>query len=249
MPLKTYLHALAMCRSMFCAFPCLWHIWDPKAKDKMLLFLPLIGLELGALWMALAYACRALGAAAAIRGLLLGFFPFLATGFMHLDGFMDVTDAVRSWRDEERRREILKDSHVGSFSVIGVCIVLSAQVVFAASAPDTADPRILLLLPAVSRCCSALAVTALPPMPSSQYVGRSCSARRVTALLMQLLLLLGAGVLLCGKYAVVLAACVAGYAAALLRAYRSLRGMNGDISGYALTLSELCALAVYAVLL
>ena len=35
---------------------------------------------------------------------------------------------------------------------------------------------------------------------------------------------------------------------ALLRGYKSLAGMNGDISGYALTIGELCAVAVYALL-
>ena len=41
---------------------------------------------------------------------------------------------------------------------------------------------------------------------------------------------------------------LAGYGFALHRAYRSLDGMNGDISGYALTLGELCAIAVYALI-
>jgi cobalamin synthase len=39
-----------------------------------------------------------------------------------------------------------------------------------------------------------------------------------------------------------------GYGLALHRAYKSLDGMNGDISGYALTLDELAAAAVFALL-
>ena len=35
---------------------------------------------------------------------------------------------------------------------------------------------------------------------------------------------------------------------ALRRGYKSLDDMNGDISGYALTIGELCAVAVYALL-
>ena len=37
-------------------------------------------------------------------------------------------------------------------------------------------------------------------------------------------------------------------ALALRKAFRSLDGMNGDIAGYALTIGELCAVAVYALL-
>ena len=44
--MKTYLHAFAMCQSMFCSIPAP-QIWDEKAKDKMLLFLPIVGLEIG----------------------------------------------------------------------------------------------------------------------------------------------------------------------------------------------------------
>ena len=39
-------------------------------------------------------------------------------------------------------------------------------------------------------------------------------------------------------------ASAAGYGAALLYAYRQLGGMSGDVSGFALTLGELCGLAV-----
>ena len=42
--------------------------------------------------------------------------------------------------------------------------------------------------------------------------------------------------------------CMAGYGLALHRGYRNLKGMNGDIAGYALTVSELCGAAVVALL-
>ena len=52
--MKSYFHAFAMCQSMFCAIPFPGNLWDEKARDKMLLFLPLVGLEMGAIWAALA---------------------------------------------------------------------------------------------------------------------------------------------------------------------------------------------------
>ena len=118
--MKTYLCAFAMCQSMFCAIPFPGRLWDEKARGKMLLFLPVVGLEIGFVWAALAWAVRFLKLPALVGGLALCAYPFLLTGFIHLDGFMDVTDAVKSWRDLEKRRAILKDSHVGSFAVIGL---------------------------------------------------------------------------------------------------------------------------------
>ena len=245
--MKKYLYAFVMCQSMFCAIPAP-QAWDEKAKDKMLLFLPIVGLEIGALWAALAWLCRLLNLPALVAGLVLCAYPFLITGFIHLDGFMDVTDAVKSWRDLERRREILKDSHVGSFAVIGIALLMLAQFAFFSSAPAEANSLILIFIPAVSRCCSSLAVTGLKPMSTSQYADQKKPKSHIVAWSIMLCIFLAAGFLLCGKYGFALVGCLAGYGLALLRAYRSLDGMNGDISGFALTVSELCAVAVYALI-
>ena len=183
-----------------------------------------------------------------VTALVLSAYPYMVTGFLHLDGFMDVTDAVKSWRELERRREILKDSHVGSFAVIGIVLLMIAQFAFFASVPADADFRILIFVPAVSRCCSALAVTGLKPMSTSQYAGQKKPKSHMVVLGVMLCLFLAGGFLLCGKFGFALIGGLAGYGLALRRACRSLDGMNGDISGYALTVSELCAVAVYALL-
>lgn len=246
--MKTLLHAFAMCQSMFCALPCPWKLWDEKARGKMLLFLPLVGLELGFLWAGLAWLCGKLCLPPLVRALLLSACPYAVTGFLHLDGFLDVTDAVKSCRDLPRRREILKDSHVGAFAVIGCVLLLLSQFVLFASAPDAANFWILLFLPVVSRCCSALAVTALPPMSTSQYAALKKPLSHIWVFSLLLLAALAGSFLLCGKYGFASVGCLVGYGLALCRGYRSLGGMNGDISGYALTVGELCAVAVYALL-
>lgn len=246
--MKTCLHAFAMCQSMFCAIPCPWKVWDEQARGKMLLFLPLVGLEIGLIWVILAQICRLFALPALVVGLILAVYPYLVTGFLHLDGFMDVTDAVKSWRDLERRREILKDSHVGSFAVINLVLLVVAQFALFSSAADEADSLILLFVPAVSRCCSALAVTGLKPMSTSQYANREKQTSHLIVTALLLCTFVAAGFLLCGKYGFALLGCLTGYGLALRRGYRSLEGMNGDISGYALTLGELCAVAVYALL-
>ena len=245
--MKTYLHAFIMCQSMFCSIP-VPQLWDEKAKDKMLLFLPIVGLEIGATWAVLAWGCKLLNLPALVVGIILCAYPYIVTGFIHLDGYMDVTDAVKSWRDLERRREILKDSHVGSFAVIGIVLLMLAQFAFFASVPADANFLILIFIPAVSRCCSALAVTGLKPMSTSQYADQSKPKSHMVALTVMLSVFLAAGFLLCGKYGFSLMGGLIGYGLALRRAYISLDGMNGDISGYALTIGELCTVAVYALI-
>ena len=246
--MKTLFNAYAMCQSMFCAIPCPWKIWDEQAKSKMLLFLPVVGLEIGIIWAVLAWLCSCLNLPVLMTALVLCAYPYMVTGFIHLDGYMDVTDAVKSWRDLERRREILKDSHVGSFAVIGIILLMLAQFACFASVPADGDFWILMFVPAVSRCCSALAVTGLKPMSTSQYAQQKKPKSHLVALTMMLCAFLAAGFLLCGLYGLALVGCLAGYGLALRRGYKSLEGMNGDISGYALTIGELCAVAVYALI-
>ena len=246
--MKTYFHAFAMCQSMFCAIPFPGNTWDEQARDKMLLFLPVLGLEIGAIWAGLAWLCNVLNLPVLVKGLILSVYPYLITGFIHLDGYMDVTDAVKSYRSLERRREILKDSHVGAFAVIGIVLLLLAQFAFMASAKENADSRILVFAPAVSRCCSALAVTVLKPMNTSQYANQKKPKAHIVALVAMTAIFVTAGFLMCGGYGFVLVGCLVGYGVALRKAYKSLDGMNGDISGYALSIAELCAIAVYALI-
>ena len=245
--MKTLLHAFAMCQSMFCAIPCPWKVWDEEARDKMLLFLPVVGLEIGLLWAGLGWLCGLLELPRPVTALALCVWPYAATGFIHLDGFMDVTDAVKSWRDAARRREILKDPHAGSFAVIGVVLLILSQFAMFASA-ENADLRILIFIPAVSRCCSALAVKGLPPMSTSQYADQKKPRGHLLILAAQLVICLTAGFMLCGREGATLLGCIAGHILAVRRAYRSLEGMNGDISGYALSIGELCAVALRALL-
>lgn len=242
--MKRYLNAFAMCQSMFCSIPCPWQVWDEDARPLMLLFLPVVGLEMGLLWWGLAWLVDYLNLPTLVVGLTLSAYPFLVTGFLHLDGYMDVTDAVKSCRNLERRREILKDSHVGSFAVIGMVLLMTAQFAFVSSAQG--DWRILIFIPVLSRCGSALAVTLLRPMTTSQYASQSINKRHGLILAVMLAAAIAGGFVLCGTYGFALIGGAVGYGMALRRGYKSLDGMNGDISGYALTVSELCALAVFA---
>ena len=246
--MKRILHAFFMCQSMFCAIPCPCRVWDEEARPLMLPVLPLVGLEIGVLWWFLGWLTGSLNLPALIRALVLSLWPYLATGFLHLDGYMDVTDAVKSCRDLQRRREILKDSHVGSFAVIGLCMLMLAQFAVFASISVDKNCGILLLIPAVSRCGSALAVTALPSMSTSQYAVQKKPMAHLAAVSSMLCLFLILGFVLWGRMGFALIGCMAGYGLALHRGFRNLKGMNGDIAGYALTVSELCGAVVFALL-
>lgn len=247
--MRKYITAFQMTQSMFCSIPFPCREWDEKSRPYMLLFLPLIGLEIGAVWWLLDHLLGYFQIGGSIYGLLMCGWPYLATGFMHLDGFMDVTDAVCSWRSLEQRRVILKDSHVGSFAVVWCVFLILAGFAAFSHAPGEYSGISLLLVPVLSRCCSALAIMQLKTMSTSQYAGTASYAKGQKLFLLCLILLcLTGGFFYSLKTGIVFMTVLFGYGISLSKSYRSLEGMNGDISGFCICISELCGAAAFALL-
>ena len=249
--MKKYIRALIMSMSMFCAIPCPYRAWDEESRPLMTLFLPVVGLFIGALWTLTAYLLRLLKLPPLLGGAALCAFPFIITGGIHIDGFLDVVDAVRSWRDIEERRRILKDPHVGSFAVVAAILLIMAQFAAFASLKDTANFFTLLLIPAVSRCIAALCVTVLRPLTVSEYAGayqKGVKKSHIAILAVMLAAAVALGFVFLGKYGFAAPAVIAGYLLWLYRAFKSLGGMSGDISGYALTFGELCGILVFSLI-
>ena len=247
--MKKYFRALMMSFTMFCAIPCPFHKWDEESRPLMTVFLPVVGAFIGALWTLTAYLLRLSELPPMICGAILCAFPFFITGGMHFDGFMDVTDAVRSWRDIEEKRRILKDPHVGSFAVIAAILIVVAQFAALSSVKSDANIFTLLLVPVVSRCVAALCVSLLRPISVSEYSGvyqKGIKKSHIAVLIVMLALSVALGFTFLGSYGFASLAVIGGYLLYLFRAFRSLGGMSGDISGYALTFGEFCGIVVYA---
>ena len=242
------IRTLCLAFSMYSRIPM--PILEYTQEDMRYTFLafPLVGVVIATLEYGWFLICGRTGIGTSLYAALAAAIPVCITGGFHMDGYLDTTDALSSHREREKKLEILKDSHVGSFAVIGLCLLVIAQVALFASVPAGQSSRILLFIPAVSRCGSALAVTVLKPMSTSQYAGQKKPKSHVAVLIAMTVLLTAAGFLLCGRYGFALTGCLAGYVLALRRAYRSLDGMSGDVAGYALTIGELCAVAVYALI-
>ena len=146
--MSDWIYGFFMAWGMFLTIPCPKKIWRESARRKMLACLPLIGLIVGGIWA----LCAWLGSflPQPLAALLCAAAPWLITGFMHLDGYMDVCDAVLSRRDLETRQRILKDSHCGAFAVICLALLVLCQwAVFLSAEALPLWP--LTLIPAASR--------------------------------------------------------------------------------------------------
>ena len=237
--MRDWIYGFFMAWGMFLAIPCPKKIWSETARRKMLACLPFVGAVVGAVWALAAWLAgflpRPLGAALCAAA------PWLTTGFLHLDGFMDVCDGILSRRDLETRRRILKDSHCGAFAVI--CMVLLTMAQWSAFLSLEDIPLLpLALLPVASRAAAAVTVLTLRPMTTSQYSAMERGGAPVYAAAALLAAACIIPAALWGNFAPLAAA--AGYGLAACHGYRQFDGMSGDISGFALVIGELCGAVV-----
>jgi len=242
--MKKLLNAFCMCYSMFTALPCPYRPWDEDARDLMLVCLPIVGALLGLLWAALG----ALGLALltpALRAALIAALPWLLTGFIHLDGYMDTCDAILSWRPLEQRLRILKDVHTGAFAVVGLGLLMMFSYA-AAGGIEWTGLRALLFVPVVSRCGSAFYVLTLKPIGHSEYAKtEGKAAQRIAVVAIWLVAVVACAVWLKGTVVALLVE-TAVYVAAMAWAWHTLKGVSGDVAGFALCAAECGAMIALA---
>ena len=242
--MKRLWNAFCMCYSMFTALPCPWRPWDEDARDLMLVCLPIVGALLGLLWAALS-TLASMWLVAPLFAAATAALPWLLTGFIHLDGYMDTCDAILSWRPLEQRLRILQDAHTGAFSVVGLGLLMLFSYA-AAGSIVWADLPALLFIPIISRCCSAFCVLTLPSIGHSEYAKlEGKSAQRIAIGTMWLLAVVICAIWLGGGVTALLIETLA-YFLAMLWAAHTLKGVSGDVAGFALSAAECAALIALA---
>jgi adenosylcobinamide-GDP ribazoletransferase len=98
--------------------------WDEENMKHAISFLPFVGAVIGALSYLLLYAGIRLSLPVMVTTLLMTALPLIVTGGFHVDGFMDVQDALHSYQPKEKKLEIMKDPHIGAFAVISAGTLL-----------------------------------------------------------------------------------------------------------------------------
>ena len=112
------LKGLIIAFSLYSAIPVPQFEWKEEDMKYTLCFFPWVGAVAGALVFLWCTLCESLSLGGLCRVLVGTAIPLFVTGGFHVDGFMDTMDAFHSCRSRERKLEILKDSHIGAFSVI-----------------------------------------------------------------------------------------------------------------------------------
>jgi adenosylcobinamide-GDP ribazoletransferase len=117
---------------------------------RCILYYPIIGLLFG-IAMSIIYCFLYFFtpfSSVAIAAVLVTVSIFL-TGGLHLDGWIDCSDAYFSYRDKEKRLEIMKDPRVGAFGVLSLLFLLSWRFLFIYEVTASYRWELLIIIPFV----------------------------------------------------------------------------------------------------
>lgn len=157
----TILKALCISFSIYSKIPVPIFEWKEEELKYHLIFFPWIGAVIGVLIMLWTWIASLIPVGQMAFVLITAAIPLLVTGGFHVDGFMDTMDAIKSYKSRQEKLEILKDPHIGAFSVI---MLAAAGLIFTAAVSVIGKE----LMPCfagcffLSRCLSAAAVILFP---------------------------------------------------------------------------------------
>jgi adenosylcobinamide-GDP ribazoletransferase len=200
-------------------------------------FYPLVGLALGGAIFGLDAALRLALPGQVSAALVLAAWAVLTRG-LHLDGFLDTCDGLFGGFTPERRLDILRDSRVGAFGVIGGVLLLLTK--YAAIGALQGHSAALLLAPIAGRGALSMAIVIFP-YARQEGLGRDIKdhARWPQALLAGCTALVAAWLI--GQIPGLIALAVAGSIMFLVAfgTQRLISGLTGDIYGAICELAEL----------
>jgi len=227
--------------------PVFWYQFkDDEAPDFVAAqwAFPLVGLVIGGLGgIALAITIAlslppVLAASMAVATMV------LLTGAMHEDGFGDMLDGFGGGKDPASKAKIMHDSHIGTYAVTGLCLAIIARVGLLVALVDVAAPWQLILVMAMMGAggrFQVIALLRLYPLSTfaklAQVTGRPDATRGIVGLALWVVPMMIAlppqGVILCLLVATAMTLWLGKLAV------RQIGGLNGDVMGGTILLSEL----------
>ena len=241
--MKKYYKGFLMAISMFTIIPLPRYEWDDEGGKNIMKFYPVIGLIVGVIWYLVLRVLSLLGASTMVIAAITLITPFLLTGMLHLDGYMDVCDALLSRRNKEEKLRILKDPHTGAFAVISVVMLFVVNFSAIYTVVDKNNSIIgLILIPIISRSLMGYLLLSKESMKGSSLgaffkrgTGDVDKVILLTSLLISSLIL----IFVFRIYGVIMSLSMILVSIFFVsNAAKEFDGMSGDSAGYGLVIAE-----------
>ncbi len=250
----TVIRSIVMSFAMFSTIPMPHIEWNDKSMRYSLATFPLVGVVIALLLWAWTAISSYFGFGQMIYALGLLLIPLLITGGIHIDGFADTTDALASHAEAEKKRQILKDSHIGAFAGIGIAAYLISYFAIATElVPSTYTTLCICLAPVLSRTMSGIVSITFPGNSAQGLLHTFRDATGKKGALVALAIIFAG----CMVYAFVAISWMVGLglivAIVLVSTYlyfmsrRQFGGMSGDLAGFYLQILEIVFLIVFVI--
>lgn len=138
-----------------------WHKASPDELGRSIVYFPIVGLVIGFILVGSNWLFGLFLPSLLVNALLLAVLAII-TGALHLDGFVDTCDGVGGRGTTEDRWEVMRDSRVGAFGVVGVVLLLLVKYAALNSIPGYLTVMALVFMPVVSRWAMVYAIFAYP---------------------------------------------------------------------------------------
>jgi adenosylcobinamide-GDP ribazoletransferase len=227
---------------------------DPPPLSHAMAMFPVVGALVGAIAAVALIAASMAGLPDLFCGLFAVATGAAITGALHEDGLADVADGFGGGQTREQRLEIMRDSRIGTYGTLALCLAVMARASLLTALLDLSPVAILVLMAGAAAFSRALMVDLLWATRPARSNGLSVMAGRPsrnTTLAALAIGGLGAGAggsLTLSPEAGVLGLVAGGLALAMVRALamRKIGGQTGDVCGAGQIVAEIAVLMVYA---
>ncbi|MBA7495782.1 Adenosylcobinamide-GDP ribazoletransferase [subsurface metagenome] len=134
---------------------------SPEDLARSTGYFPVVGVIIGLLLAGLNWLLGWFLPMAVVHVLLIVFLAVIS-GALHLDGLADTCDGIAGGKTPEERWQVMRDSRVGSFGIVGVCCLLLVKYISLNNVPETLLMATLVLMPVVSRWAMVYAIFVYP---------------------------------------------------------------------------------------
>lgn len=241
--MKSLWNSFKIAFAMFSKIPMPQADWSEENMRYMLCFFPFVGAAVGVVMLGMEWLCRYFGMSNGFIAVALVLVPVIVTGGIHVDGLLDTSDALSSWRDREKRLEILKDSHAGAFAILGMgCYLLWSAAVWSELPAEVLGVCCVCFV--LSRALSGFSVVTFPAARNSGLLKTFQDGAQKKAVRITMCLYVAAAVILMAVMDVrAMAGAAAGAGIAFLyyivTSRKQFGGVTGDLAGFFLETAEL----------
>jgi len=216
----------------------------PSLPDAQWAF-PVVGLIVGFIAGVTHAVSLHLGASAAMAAVLSLGAVVLTTGALHQDGLADFADGMWGGHDKQRRLEIMRDSHIGSYGVLALILCCALWITAMTQLVSSISIVDFLAIGVLSRLAMT---TCLATMSPARDDGLGAAAKGKPVWILSILLGLGS-LLALGSNGIPVAATVGIVTLIVAQiARRCIGGQTGDVLGAVQFISETAAWTALAML-